>query len=211
MYSKFEEKSEKKATDVFGRVKNCISFTRNRDSRLGGDAENAHGVMLGRDNNCDSYMKIRIAQEKDIDRIHGLLTQVNALHHAGRPDLFKAGARKYTDEELRRIFVDAETPVLVAVDDNDCVAGYAFCMFVRHKDSHILTDICTLYVDDICVDESMRGRHIGTLLYDAVVELARERHCHNVTLNVWCCNESAMSFYEKCGMKPQKVGMEMIL
>lgn len=167
--------------------------------------------MLGRDNNCDSYMKIRIAQEKDIDRIHSLLTQVNALHHAGRPDLFKAGARKYTDEELRRIFADAETPVLVAVDDNDCVVGYAFCMFVRHEDSHILTDVCTLYVDDICVDESMRGRHIGTLLYDAVVELARGHHCHNVTLNVWCCNESAMSFYEKCGMKPQKVGMEMIL
>jgi len=28
-------------------------------------------------------------------------------------------------------------------------------------------------------------------------------------LNVWCGNESAMRFYEKCGMKPQKIGMEV--
>jgi len=32
-----------------------------------------------------------------------------------------------------------------------------------------------------------------------------------VTLNVWCCNESAMKFYESLGMKPQKIGMEAIL
>lgn len=155
-------------------------------------------------------MKIRMAKEKDIDRVHALLVQVNALHHDGRPDLFKAGT-KYTDEELRSIFLDANSPVLVAVDDDDEVVGYAFCMLVRHEDSHILTDIRTLYVDDICVDENMRGRNVGKTLYEAVVRLAKERGCYNITLNVWCCNESAMSFYRKCGMLPQKIGMEMIL
>ena len=34
---------------------------------------------------------------------------------------------------------------------------------------------------------------------------------YNVTLNVWSLNESAMKFYEKCGLKSQKIGMETIL
>ncbi len=156
-------------------------------------------------------MKIRTAQEKDIDRIHALLTQVNTLHHNGRPDLFKAGQRKYTDSELRRILSDENTPVFVAEDEQGYVMGYAFCIFIQHKDSHILTDIKTLYIDDLCVDENIRGQHIGSALYDAVVNFAKANQCYNITLNVWCCNTSAMKFYEKCGLQPQKIGMETIL
>ena len=64
-------------------------------------------------------MQIRKAQEKDIDRINDLLYQVCMIHHNGRPDIFKAGARKYTDRQLVAILNDERTPVLAAVDDND--------------------------------------------------------------------------------------------
>ena len=69
----------------------------------------------------------------------------------------------------------------------------------------------TLYLDDLCVDENCRGRHVGRALYQAVLDMARRSGCYNVTLNVWSCNESAVRFYEKCGLKPQKVGLETIL
>ncbi len=155
-------------------------------------------------------MKIRMAQEKDLPEINKLLYQVCMVHHNGRPDLFKAGAKKYTDGELIKIINDKNTPILVAADENDVVRGYAFCIFQEHK-SGSLTDIKTLYIDDLCVDEDCRGQHIGTLLYNAVLDFAKKNKCYNVTLNVWSCNESAMKFYEKCGLKPQKVGMETIL
>ena len=156
-------------------------------------------------------MTIRRAERKDIGRIGELLIQVNNVHHRGRPDLFRYGVRKYTDEELVSILADPATPVLVATDEHDTVAGYAFCIFQQHRDSHILTDVKTLYIDDLCVDETLRGNHIGQELYRAVVDFARRQGCYNVTLNVWSCNASAMAFYEKCGLKPQKVGMEVIL
>ena len=89
--------------------------------------------------------------------------------------------------------------------------GYAFCIFQQHKDNNILTDIKTIYIDDLCVDENIRGKHIGTRLYDYVIDFAKENGCYNVTLNVWSCNEGAMKFYEKRGLKPQKIGMEVIL
>ena len=156
-------------------------------------------------------IRIRRAENKDIDRIDVLLKQVNLVHHQGRPDLFKYGTKKYTDEELENIIADDTKPILVAVDEKDCVEGYAFCIFIQHKEDNILTDIKTLYIDDLCVDENLRGQHIGRKLYDAVLEFARENGCYNVTLNVWSLNESAMKFYEACGLKPQKVGMETIL
>ncbi len=156
-------------------------------------------------------MYIRRALEKDMEQINKLLLQVCLVHHVGRPDIFKYGAKKYTDEELISIINDDKRPILVAVDEDDIVCGYAFCIFKQEVDNNILTDIKTLYIDDLCVDEDKRGLHIGTELYEAVVKFAKDNGCYNVTLNVWSCNESAMKFYDKCGLKPQKIGMEIIL
>lgn len=155
--------------------------------------------------------EIRRARECDMKDINRLLVQVNMVHHQGRPDLFRAGKKKYTDEQLRELIHDDSRPIFVAVDDQERVLGYAFCIFQQRLDDNILTDIRTLYIDDLCVDETIRGQHIGKSLYEAVLAFARESGCYNVTLNVWTLNEGAMKFYEKCGLKPQKVGMETIL
>ncbi len=156
-------------------------------------------------------MEIRRAKEQDMDGINKLLQQVCLVHHKGRPDLFKYGAKKYTDEELRRIINDDLRPILTATDEEGNVLGYAFCIFQQHLKDNILTDIKTLYIDDLCVDENLRGQHIGRQLYEAVLAYARAHDCYNVTLNVWSLNEPAMKFYQACGLKPQKVGMETIL
>lgn len=156
-------------------------------------------------------MTIRKAKTTDLEGIKSLLLQVLTVHHNGRPDIFKGNCRKYTDEQILEIIADDNTPVLVAADEDDSVMGYAFCIFLQHTDSNIMTDIKTLYIDDLCVDENIRGRHIGSSLYNAVLDFARENGCYNVTLNVWSCNTSAMKFYEKMGLVPQKIGMEKIL
>lgn len=156
-------------------------------------------------------MTIRKAEQKDLEGIKSLLLQVLTVHHNGRPDIFKGGCRKYTDEQILEIIGNEKTPVLIAADENDNVMGYAFCIFQQHIGSNIMTDIRTLYIDDLCVDENIRGKHIGSALYNAVLDFARENDCYNVTLNVWSCNESAMKFYEKMGLVPQKIGMEKIL
>ena len=156
-------------------------------------------------------MVIRRARNTDLEGLNKLLLQVLMVHHNGRPDLFKSNAKKYTDEELMTIIADDKKPIFVAVDDNEEVLGYAFCVFQQHVNSNIFTDIKTLYIDDLCVDEEKRGMHIGKTLYDHVLDFARENSCYNVSLNVWACNESAMHFYNSCGLMPQKVGMEIIL
>ena len=155
-------------------------------------------------------MQIRRAAERDIPRLHQLLQQVNLVHHIGRPDLFNIGT-KYTNEELKAILRDAGRPIFVAADEEDRVMGYAFCIFEEHRGDNIRTDIRTLYIDDLCVDEQLRSGGVGRALYRAVEDFARAQGCYNVTLNVWSCNEKAMGFYEACGLRPQKIGLERIL
>lgn len=155
-------------------------------------------------------MNIRRAEIKDIEKITDLLNQVLTVHHNARPDLFKANCRKYTDKELTEIIADDKRPIFVA-ENKTGVLGYAFCVLKQFLNDNILTDIKTLYIDDLCVDQKVRGKHIGKELYEYVRKYAKSIGCYNVTLNVWAGNDNAMKFYEKCGLKPQKTGMEDIL
>ena len=157
-----------------------------------------------------SDILIRPAVESDIPRLEDLLYQVHGLHAEGRPDIFIPGCKKYTVEQLCAILSDTvNTPVFAAVLDGVLV-GYCFCIR-QVQTAASMQKISTLYVDDLCVDEEKRGQHVGRALYEHVVEFARQSGCYNLTLNVWACNESAMRFYEKCGLVPQKIGMEKLL
>lgn len=155
-------------------------------------------------------INIRRAVHSDIPAIGRLLYQVHKVHSDARPDLFKPGARKYTDEELREMLSDDSRPIFVAEIDGE-VAGYAFCIHKQLLHDNNMTDVKTLYIDDLCVDQAIRGKQIGTKLYEYVLSYARTCHCYNVTLNVWADNVNAVKFYEKIGLKVQKLGMEKLL
>ena len=156
-------------------------------------------------------MEIRRATNRDLAGVHSLLSQVLEVHAAGRPDIFRSGTRKYTDEELLALFEDDTHPVFVAVDDDGAVLGHAFCEVQDYRASNSWQPIVSLYIDDICVDEAHRGRHVATALYQHVIAFARELGCHNVTLNVWECNPGARAFYDAMGMTPLKTCLEQVL
>lgn len=151
---------------------------------------------------------IRRATKNDLGAVNALLRQVLTVHANIRPDIFVPGTKKYTDEELLDIFADDKTPVFVYDDEQDGVLGYAFCIMKEIKGIPNLYDSKEIYIDDICVDEAHRGKHVATKLYEFVVQFARSKNCNRITLNVWTGNDGARSFYEKMGMKPLKTVME---
>ena len=127
-------------------------------------------------------MNIRRANEKDIPRLIELLGQVLQIHADIRPDIFIAGTTKYTNEELSEMIKDDTNPIYVAADEND-----------------------------VCMDASARGQHIGEALFEYVKSEAKRLGCYEVTLNVWTGNTSAEKFYEKMGLKTKERQMEYIL
>ena len=152
---------------------------------------------------------IRKASKEDIGRIIELLHQVDMVHYRLRPDLFKPHTTKYCEQELEVMLNDDSKPIFV-YDDGE-VLGYAFCQITQVKNDRLLQDRKSLYLDDLCVDEAARGRHIGSALFEFVRDYAKSIGCHDVTLNVWAGNDAAMQFYQSKGMQPQKTGMEMEL
>ena len=153
---------------------------------------------------------IRKAEKRDIPSIIELLHQVDMVHHVIRPDLFKANTTKYDEQELEDLLGDNSKPVFVFESENG-VLGHAFCIITVIRDDKLLQDIKTLYIDDICVDEKARGKHVGKALYEHVHDYALSIGCNNITLNVWEGNDAALSFYRNMGMKVQKTTMEIIM
>lgn len=155
-------------------------------------------------------MNLRFAQESDIPEMIDLLQQVGEVHHQIRPDLFRAGAQKYDEAALKKLLADPNRPIIAGEIDGKMV-GYAFCILQITKDDPVLCDRKVLYIDDLCVDANVRGAGVAPAIYEYTLAYAREIGCDAVTLNVWAGNDRAMRFYEKCGFKQQKIGMEIIL
>ena len=156
-------------------------------------------------------MKIRKAEEKDLDQVLELLSDLLELHAALRPDIFIPGTTKYTKEELLDIFVNDETPVYLAVNDDDEMMGYVFCVIQDPPFTTNMKQLKTLFIDDFGVLEKYRGRHIATEMFEFVKEEAKRRGCYNVTLDVWEGNDKARKFYDNIGMNVKETRMEYIL
>lgn len=153
---------------------------------------------------------LRRAKDSDLPALGRLLLQVHRVHSDARPDLFTPGGRKYDDGELLGILKDERRPIYVA-ECEGAVEGYAFCQLEETRGLSGRTDIRTLYVDDLCVDEAARGKGLGRALLGYAREQARAMSCYNLTLNVWAGNDAALGFYRSLGLKTQKIGLEEIL
>lgn len=154
---------------------------------------------------------IRRAELEDIPRIEALLGQVLLVHHMGRPDIFKEKGQKYTREELKDLILDRENPIFVYTDDTGLVVGHCFCQSIEKPESSNSFARKTLFIDDLCIDESMRGKHVGKEMYDYVKCFAIENKYNNIALHAWECNPKAVGFYEHLGMQIQQYTMEEIL
>ena len=156
-------------------------------------------------------MTIRRANENDIPKIIDLLGQVLQIHAEIRPDIFIPGTTKYTNAELSQMLKDETKPIYVATDENDTCVGYAFCQIREQPFSNNMVQFKSLFIDDLCVDKSTRGKHSGEKLLEHVKSEAKRLGCYEVTLNVWAGNTSAEKFYEKMGLKTKERQLEYIL
>ena len=151
---------------------------------------------------------IRNAKFEDTPAINNLLRQVLDVHAEKRPDIFKVGTAKYSDEKLQTIIQNPATPIFVAVNFQGEVVGYAFCQYRNIEGSAMLHDIKYCYIDDICVDKAVRGQGVGTKLYEYVKQQAQADGYTAIRLNVWCLNDTAIRFYQKLGLEPLSMIME---
>jgi GNAT superfamily N-acetyltransferase len=87
-----------------------------------------------------------------------------------------------------------EKPVWWAfvAEENNIIQGFAL-YYIRYS----TWKGQRLYLEDLLVSESMRGKGIGKLLFDRVVEEGKEKKYSGMVWQVLDWNEPAINFYKK--------------
>ena len=155
-------------------------------------------------------MVICNAEARHIPGMIRLLRQVGSIHAQGRPDLFREGAQKYKEAQLEAILADPNSPIFIA-EEAGRVLGYCFCQKNIVAGNACVNGRRELYIDDLCVDEACRGKHVGQALYRHTQSWAKAQGFAYITLHVWSFNESAEKFYRSLGMENRYICMEQKL
>ena len=152
-------------------------------------------------------MNIRNAQLEDINKISELMLQVAKIHSNARKDIFKEKNIEEIKNEVNNRMNNKEN-ILIAEENNN-IFGVIIYKIKEVREHKNLKDRTVLWIDELVVDENIRGKGIGKSLFLEVNKIAKENNCNAVELNCWNFNRQAIKFYEKCGMNTQRLIMEV--
>ncbi len=152
----------------------------------------------------NKQLSVRPSNVNDCEMVYRLLRGIADLHRNGRPEIFHDLTSKYSVEQLKERLSREDNGIFIGMLDGVPV-GYVFCDIIKEGNG------LTLYVDDLCVDESARGNGVATALMDFASAYGKEKDCRFLMLNVWEFNETAVKFYEKYGLTTRSRHLEKTL
>ena len=155
-------------------------------------------------------IEVRPARENELDRVNELRMQVNALHVAGKPDVFKPGFHEELRNYVHTIWKDPEQSIVVAEKDG-IICGFAVLHHIHKPENPFMKERDFLDVDEFCVDEAFRRQGIASEMIAFIREFAKEKGFHRIELNMWEFNQGALAFYEATGFQTYRRYMEMFI
>jgi GNAT superfamily N-acetyltransferase len=134
-------------------------------------------------------LKIRPAQEKDIDAIFELIR--------GLAEYEKLTDRVTGDTEQLRSHLFGERPYaeVIVAELEERAIGFALFFYSY---STFLTQP-GLYLEDVFVRPEYRRQGVGKALLSAVAKIAHERGCGRLEWSVLDWNQNAIEFYQSLG------------
>ncbi len=153
---------------------------------------------------------VRFAQEQDLSRVNELRRQVNDLHVAGKPEIFKPGFSDELRDHLYTVWKDPDKAVVVAVIEGR-VCGFGILNHIVRPENPFMFERDFLDIDEFCVDEGFRRRGAASAMIRFIAAFAREKGYHRLELNMWEFNREALAFYQTLGFTTYRRYMEMKL
>ncbi|GGX43042.1 N-acetyltransferase [Saccharospirillum salsuginis] len=154
-------------------------------------------------------MNIRLANDRDLNELERLNTQIAWYHHDKAPQVFVPPGQK-DREYLVKNLKDPDIHIWVAEQD-DRLIGFVTANIHRNTDIPFLTTVPICWVKTIVVDEANRSTGVGKALLDAVASWARQNGAREIKLQVMEFNDSAQAFYAKLGYTTQSRTMSLEL
>ena len=154
--------------------------------------------------------EVRRARENELERVNELRMQVNAIHVAGKPEVFKPGFPEELRNYIYAIHKDPEQFITVAVKDGT-ICGFAVLHHINRPENPFMKERDFLDIDEFCVDEAFRRQGIASEMIAFIREFAKEKGFHRIELNMWEFNQEALAFYEASGFQTFRRYMEMFI
>ncbi len=154
--------------------------------------------------------KVRLARENELERVNELRKQVNDIHVAGKPDVFKPGFDEVLQNHIYTIWNDPEQSIAVAEKDG-VICGFAVLHHINRPESPFMKERDFLDIDEFCVDEAFRRQGIASEMIAFIRGFAKEKGFHRIELNMWEFNQDALAFYEAAGFRTFRRYMEMFI
>lgn len=135
-------------------------------------------------------IKIKKATRQDVFIIYDFIKRIAAYER-----LSNQVSATPSDIE-KSIFIQEDAHVIIAYDQDQAVGFalyfYNFSTFTGKKG---------LYLEDLFVEETYRGKGIGNQLFEHLRQIAKKENCGRME---WVCldwNQDAIDFYQKKGAK----------
>jgi GNAT superfamily N-acetyltransferase len=140
----------------------------------------------------EERLVIRFAQSSDVKTILELIKEL--AEYEKLSDRVIA-----TEEKLERsIFGNEKFVEILLAEVNNKSVGYA--LFFKNYSTFLGKP--GIYLEDLFVKPSYRGKGIGKALLSKIISIAKERNYGRVEWSVLDWNLSAIDFYKKMGAEP---------
>jgi len=171
-----------------------------------------HGILRGdrepARRAAPAKVTVRFAREEDLERVNELRRQVNSLHVAGKPEVFKPGFCRELRDYIHVIREDPQKEILVA-EVNGEVRGFAILNHIIRPENPFMFERDFLDVDEFGVDENCRRQGTASAMMRFIREWAKEKGFRRIELNMWEFNRGALAFYEAAGFSTYRRYMEI--
>ena len=155
-------------------------------------------------------VSIRFAVPDDFAQINHLRKQVNDLHVAGKPEIFKEGFPEELRDYLYSIFSDPRKKIVVCqLDEKLC--AFAVLHHISRPETPYMRQRDYLDIDEFGVDEACQRQGVGTAMIAFIRRYAAEKGIRRIELNMWEFNQKALAFYEELGFTTFRRYMEMFV
>lgn len=154
-------------------------------------------------------MHMREATKSDYEVVHQIQKQVHEIHTKERPDHYKM-ADTTLDREYFNSLIDGENTKVFLMEEDQPIA-YTIITIKNTKERPILVPKKVVYMDDFGVESKYRGKGLGKMFFEKILEFAKNMEADSLELGVWEFNENAIKFYESMNLKAKMRRMEIDL
>lgn len=129
---------------------------------------------------------IRVAEREDCPRLLELINELALYEKA--PQEVTVTIEEFEDAG----FGENKVWKAFVAEDNSRIVGFAL-YYVRYS----TWKGCRLYLEDFIVTEECRGKGVGKILFETVIQEAKDKNYNGMVWQVLDWNEPAINFYNK--------------